>query len=960
MPTTRLSSSSQNWKPVSTSKSLKDTLEQRVNAFFQQPTHRTRHKNAYDTWIKHTKARKPQWDLRTLLDVVKQIPLSSVKFVSNSAAYKDRVHFLYPFEVNMESSKPKTPPASPANTEVSANKSISTSSPSSPELLASEKSDFQTESSEFTTMPNTPVTNPVTPNIVSSPPQTNNTQVSETQDDEDIFDDTERGVTGRFIANQVQRMFDEHFEEQFQEHSQTIFNNMFHDHFQQNMNLYSDNLDSRIRHIVSEDLDNLFEHKIKSQIKTSVKDMYDTIDSATMESIIDDKIGDQVRTHIEQSATTVINTEAQRLSKTVLDTIIQPKIRRILEDMKSQLDRGTTEKIEEIKNAPMPLLQSLRNLKADCEKMLVSATNDINEARDSSLLHISSEANTQLDYIAQEAADALKNFSDIAAERTISLKRSIYTELEQAKDTLAQSCRDHLVNMKTWFDMNSSAFHSSHQSPTIPTYSSNQRVWYTKDRNSVSAPVTIVAVHSDADGAPYYTVKFPTGLEKQTTEDCLSQSNIVNNNNVAKRWINSGVDTNLQTEVQTVSTSNRTNIRPVQSSSGATRSQHRHNSRNNPVMVGFDDDDDVQHAHSRPSRNTANSPGDHDIKTNGPTSYMVNQFHKYFKGKVESHNTLLTFYQQLRSQGPSYGILLQDLKNIRPDVDLCPPDVSHVAREAMKIALYQRLQDVDCVHMDYVDAQNHIESYSTTSDGYSALYQMLRMVHPYLMEGGKLYNAPKLSEAENLFQYAAMCRNYLLFQEIQNRNYTEKEQSEMFLQNVDDPEYMAGRAQCLTELGVATMDGSPNVKISNMRFANLPTTLQQYTNKLNLHSTTPTIRAIQSPRYNNKSRPNPSSGPRRSNYEPFQCIGCGLWGHKVTKCKTVPKMAIAMEYIKSKPRHVEKLTEEFLRINNKSTKTSSVRVLQTNGMFDTFDNPDTYLNTNDIDVPMEEVPFTDE
>ena len=141
-----------------------------------------------------------------------------------------------------------------------------------------------------------------------------------------------------------------------------------------------------------------------------------------------------------------------------------------------------------------------------------------------------------------------------------------------------------------------------------------------------------------------------------------------------------------------------------------------------------------------------------------------------------------------------------------------------------------------------------------------------------------------------------------------------------------------------------------------MRFANLPTTLQQYTNKLNLHTTTPTIRAIQSSRNNNKPRVHANHGSRRSTYEPFQCIGCGIWGHKVTKCKTVPKIAIAMEYIKTKSRHVDKLVEEFKRINNKATKTSSVKVLQTNGMFENFENPDTYLNTNDIDVPMEEVP----
>ena len=235
---------------------------------------------------------------------------------------------------------------------------------------------------------------------------------------------------------------------------------------------------------------------------------------------------------------------------------------------------------------------------------------------------------------------------------------------------------------------------------------------------------------------------------------------------------------------------------------------------------------------------------------------------------------------------------------------------------------------------------------------------MLRMVHPHLMEGTKLYNAPKLSEADNLFQYAAMCRNYFLFQEIQNRIYTEKEQSEMFLQNVDDPDYQTGRAQCLTELGVATMDGSSAVRLSNMKFANLPTTLQQYTNKLNLHSPTPVIRSIRD--YKDKPRSPKQGISQKFFYQPYQCIGCGQWGHKVTACKVIPKTAMAMEYIKNKPRHVQKLIEEFKRINNKSTKTSTVRVLQTNGMYASFHDPEAYLSSNDIDVPMEEVPIVEE
>ena len=949
-PTTRLSTSSQNWTSVKSSKSLKDTLEERVNAFFDQSTHRDLHKNAYDNWIKHTNARKSQWDLRTILDITKQLPLSTVKFVSNSAAYKERVHFLYPFIPDMESSHLKTPPASPAKSSVSQTQTPTQglTPTQSPNLLDTSPN----EHTEYTTPTSTTPVFTVPP---SNPPHTEGTQVS-TQDT-DTFDDTERGVTGRFIFNQVQRTFDTQFQEQL---NQTI-NTSFNDHFERNMNLYSDTLDTRIKHIVSEALEELFEQKLKPHIKTSVKDMYDTIDSATMETIIHDKIGEQIHTQMEQSATSVINSKAKLMSDVVLESIVQPKLERMVQEAKSNLQQVTDNRINEIKNVPTSFMQSLRDIKASYESLVTTTKREIHEARDASILDLSTEANSHIEYIAQEAGDHLNNLSDIAAERSISLKRTLQVDFAQAQSTLATSCCEHLHNMKMWFDTNSSAFYSSRETqkalePKTPVpFQEQQKVWYTKDKNSVSAPVKIVAVHNDDDGECYYTVRFPTGLEKQTTSSCLSTSGSVHSKNVASRW-HDFVDVNVQ---RTEASSSIPRIKSQNQTSTSKSSRAAHNTAIDPVLVDFDDDDYEPIVSTRQTTRNAQTtqPTADEMKNNGPSSYYINQFHKFFKGKVENENTLLTFYQQLHSQGPGYGIFLIDLKDIRPDIDLCPSDVSHVAREGMKIALYQRLQDVDCVHLEYVDAQNHIESYSGISDGFAVLYQMLRMVHPYLMEGTKLYNAPKLSEANNLFQYAAMCRNYFLFQEIQNRIYTDKEQSELFLQNVDDPDYQAGRAQCITELGVATMDGTSTVRISNMRFANLPTTLQQYTNKLNLHSSSPIVRALRDSKLKHRNNPIPS---RKSSYEPYQCIGCGLWGHKVTKCKTVPKIAIAMDYIHKKAKHVDKLVEEFKRINNKATKTSSVRVLQTNGMHNTYDDPDTYLQSNDIDVPMEDVPFNEE
>ena len=564
-----------------------------------------------------------------------------------------------------------------------------------------------------------------------------------------------------------------------------------------------------------------------------------------------------------------------------------------------------------------------------------------------------------LESVAQEAADALKNYTDVSSVTTESIKRTITEDLATATATLTENCKHHLQNMRTWFDSNKEALNETQASINDPTYHKDQKVWYTKDSTSMSVPVTIKDTHHDDAGNPYYTVQFATGLEKQTISQSLSMKH---NTNQATRF--HAVDKNLQmkqfpTKPSTSNMNNRSSYNIYQKSDTYSPQDSRnHNYARSPNSIYVPGDDEEEDFHARRiGRHNHQTQSLADIKLHGPSADLIARFHKQFKATVENEKHLLTFYQQIHSQGKAYGILLRDIKDIRPDFDLCPSDVSHHARTVMKIALYQRLQDADCVSSDYIDAHNHLSAYSNNSDGYAALYQMLRMVHPYLMEGSKLYNAPKLSEATDLFRYAAMCRNYFLFQEIQNRIYTEKEQSEMFLQNVDDPFYLSGRAQCLTELGVATIDGSSTVRISNMKFANLPTTLQQYTNKLNMHSSSsPIVRAVKDSRSYQQIRRNNNPQHRSPSYEPFACLGCGTWGHKVTRCKIVPRIALALDYIKQKPKHVEKLVEEYKRINNKATKRSTVRVLLSNGILDSFDDPDNYLQENDIDVPMENTP----
>ena len=304
------------------------------------------------------------------------------------------------------------------------------------------------------------------------------------------------------------------------------------------------------------------------------------------------------------------------------------------------------------------------------------------------------------------------------------------------------------------------------------------------------------------------------------------------------------------------------------------------------------------------------------------------------------------------------GIYLIPLQDVRPDIDLCPPDVSKTARNAMMIAIFQKMQDPDCVDHDYIEARNQIQQYCSSSDGYRVLYQLLRNVHPHLIRGKKLYNLPFLSQCENIYEYADLCRNYILVQEIKNRIYSEKEKSEMFLQNIDDPTYEPGRAKCLAEIDITTNRGDTEIQNSDLRFENLPTTLIQYNNALTVSSPgQAVVRAMRGGNQRMKFTPTRSKQPFRKNnpnYKPIQCLGCGIWGHPVTQCKNVPKIAMAQEYIKRKPQHVAKLVEEHKRVNNPTTKTGTVRVMLSINEDDT-QNPEQFLETNDIDIPMETV-----
>ena len=379
------------------------------------------------------------------------------------------------------------------------------------------------------------------------------------------------------------------------------------------------------------------------------------------------------------------------------------------------------------------------------------------------------------------------------------------------------------------------------------------------------------------------------------------------------------------------------------------------------------------------------------------STWSLYGFHKHFKAKLKNDTMILNFYQQLYTQGTPYGVKCLPLQDIRPNMDLCPSQYDKQQRDEMALTIYQKLQDEDCVSVGYARAQRLILQYSSTSDGYKVLEQLLRSVHPNLKHStSNTYEVPKLSNSYgNLYDYGAKIMNYILMQEIQHRSYSPVEQTIMFLNNMDEKKYYEAKNRALAE--IRQIRTGNNVLDPNLELESLPTTLEQYHEQI--HGTTPiqsqryvrtmyeansdnsmcedvteetpVIRSFvrrrdfnkggqYTPRHKDNRMSNSNHTGNSSNSSNKQCKACGRWGCSERKCQFVAKVQLAVNFIKEHSTTAAKLAEEYLRTNDRRTRMSTIRTLTAN-MSDggsTHHTDEELLDQYDIEIPMEEVDFS--
>ena len=363
-------------------------------------------------------------------------------------------------------------------------------------------------------------------------------------------------------------------------------------------------------------------------------------------------------------------------------------------------------------------------------------------------------------------------------EQREKLKTDLRLQFDQHVQDLQEETNEHIANINEVSESIQKPLSESRPnqfSPSAPSFVLHEKVTCRDTITGNECDAWIVEIHGDVTEAPFYTIRFATGNQRKVGVDNLIKIS--------------------HTKPQSA---------PSTSPSHKIGNAHATPPHVIPPQISSIPPPDVAYA-------LTSRPHDFYSAYQGPDRQDVKSFLNHFKARLSSHEDVLTFYNQLSSQGKHYNICLIDIKDVVPDIDLCPMDISALARTKMTTALFQKLQDDNTRDATYHTLENCLQQYSTTSDGYKVLYELLRRVHPKLHDGHPVHTIPKLSECDyNLYTLSRNMRNYFEQEDIKGRHYSEKEKAKMFLANIDDERLHEARNSCLIDLNIATMQ-NPDV-----------------------------------------------------------------------------------------------------------------------------------------------------
>lgn len=156
-----------------------------------------------------------------------------------------------------------------------------------------------------------------------------------------------------------------------------------------------------------------------------------------------------------------------------------------------------------------------------------------------------------------------------------------------------------------------------------------------------------------------------------------------------------------------------------------------------------------------------------------------------YSGKDASY----TWYCTFRSAVQQYGILLIPIEQFKKNKSLClktyyGTKVDPLRYKDMADAFYQLLQLPETIPSEHTEVRNILNRHASTTDGYSALYEIMERIHRHLNPDAKL--SPPLSvNCLDIHKYYNQLDTYFLHNSFENVVYHPCQQVNIFLEGLD-------------------------------------------------------------------------------------------------------------------------------------------------------------------------------
>ena len=275
--------------------------------------------------------------------------------------------------------------------------------------------------------------------------------------------------------------------------------------------------------------------------------------------------------------------------------------------------------------------------------------------------------------------------------------------------------------------------------------------------------------------------------------------------------------------------------------------------------------------------------------------------HKFIKYvDVTFTGNIFAFYNILQNFGYKWGVALIPLHDIQYGKSLCPDNVPQGDYTRMTQALYEKLQSADCIPYSFTDIRHTLNRYSSTYDGYQALYDILEDYVPRLKKDAD-FPAPHAENFNSIHEYADQFNAYLTFEELSDppRLYSARAKVRKFIDNLG-PMY-AEAVSKVEDLLATWYDPEPPPPTLELR--SLPKTIESYLHRSNKGVIRAAHGGGKQTNYGHQRFSNSANTgiPKGTNTQDLTkvCDACNIPNHYATECHALGKHLLLTKYIRN-------------------------------------------------------------